>query len=100
MLLIAALLSVDSLHFVFARLLLSYVSPGVSAMYVMAIATAEVGLLGLAQRRLHLSVLREHRWFLLSIGFLVAASTNMTYEAVSFIDPGTASLLSQASVLF
>jgi len=98
--LIAAMLIVDSLHLVFARLLLPYISPGVSAMYVLAIATAEVGLLGLAQRRLHLSVLREHRWFLLSIGFLVAASTNINYEAVAFIDPGTASLLSQASVLF
>ena len=34
------------------------------------------------------------------IGFLIAASTNINYEAVAFIDPGTASLLSQTSVIF
>jgi drug/metabolite transporter (DMT)-like permease len=98
--LVTALLVVDSLHFVFARLLLPHISPAVSAMYVLAIGTAEVALLGLIRRRLHFRVLGERGWVFLAIGFLVAASTNINYEAVAFIDPGTASLLSQASILF
>ncbi|NIV28941.1 MAG: EamA family transporter [Anaerolineae bacterium] len=98
--LVTALLIVDSLHFVFARLLLPHISPGVSAMYVLAVGTAEVALFGLIRRRLHLRMLGQRGWFFLAIGFLVAASTNINYEAVAFIDPGTASLLSQASILF
>ncbi len=98
--LIITLLIVDSLHFVFARLLLPHISPGVSAMYVLAIGTVEVGLFGLIRRRLHWRVLGRHLWFFLAIGVLVAASTNINYEAVAFIDPGTASLLSETTILF
>ena len=98
-LLVTVLLIVDSLHFVFARLLLPYISPGVSAMYVMAVGTVEVGLFGLIRRRLHLRSLVKHCWFFLAIGFLVAASTNIGYEAVVFIDPGTATLLNKTSIL-
>jgi len=99
-LMITALLLVDSLHYVFARLLLPHISPAVSALYVMAIATAEVGLYGLVRKRLHLGATREHLWPLLAIGFLVAASVNMTYESAAYIDPGTGSLLGQTSTLF
>lgn len=98
--LVTVLLIVDSLHFVFARMLLPHISPGVSAMYVLGIATVEVGLFSLVQGRPDFKVLREHLWFFLGIGFLVAASTNINYEAVAFIDPGTASLLSETSKLF
>ncbi len=98
--LIIVLLLVDSLHFVFARLLLPYISPGVSAMYVLSVGTLEVGLFALIQRRLHLHVLKKHLWFFLGIGFLVATSTNINYEAVAFIDPGTAYLLSEMTILF
>ena len=99
-LLISVLLLVDSLHYVFARLLLPLVPPGSSALYVLAIATAEVALYGLARKRLHLGAFREHKWPLLAIGFLVAAATNLSFQAVRFIDPGAASLLSQTSTLF
>ncbi len=44
--------------------------------------------------------IRRNLIFFLIIGFLVAASTNINYEAVAFIDPGTASLLSQTSIIF
>lgn len=98
--LVTALLIVDSLHFVFARLLLPHISPGVSVMYVLGIATVEVALFGLIRNRLHFDTLGKYIWFFLAIGFLVAASTNINYEAVAFIDPGTASLLSEASILF
>jgi len=99
-LLVTALLIVDSLHFAFARLLLPYISPGVSAMYVLAIGTVEVALFSLTRKRLRFSTLGKHLWFFLAIGFLVAASTNINYEAVAFIDPGTASLLHQTAILF
>ena len=99
-LLVIALLIVDSLHFVFARLLLPYISPAVSAMYVLAIGTLEVGFYGLTRARVHFDVLRKNFWFFLMIAFLVATSTSMNYEAVAFIDPGTASLLSTTAILF
>ena len=99
-LLVTVLLIVDSLHFAFARLLLPYISPGVSAMYVLAIGTVEVALFGLTRKRLRFSTLGKRLWFFLAIGFLVAASTNINYEAVAFIDPGTASLLHQTAILF
>jgi drug/metabolite transporter (DMT)-like permease len=99
-LLVTVLLIVDSLHFAFARLLLPYISPGVSAMYVLAIGTVEVALFSLTRKRLRFSTLGKRLWFFLAIGFLVAASTNINYEAVAFIDPGTASLLHQTAILF
>jgi drug/metabolite transporter (DMT)-like permease len=98
--LVIALLIVDSLHFVFARLLLPHISPGVSAMYVLGVGTVEVGLFRLVRGRPHFTVLSKNLWFFLAIGFLVATSTNINYEAVAFIDPGTASLLSETSILF
>jgi drug/metabolite transporter (DMT)-like permease len=99
-LLVVPLLIVDSLHFVFARLLLSHISPGVSAMYVLAIATLEVGMFALIRGRLHVKTMRTHLWFFLAIGLLVATSTNINFEAVAFIDPGTASLLAETYILF
>ena len=99
-LLVVPLLIVDSLHFVFARLLLPHISPGVSAMYVLAIGTIEVGVFSLIRGGLHVRVLKRYLWFFLVIGFLVAASTNINYEAVAFIDPGTAALLAETYILF
>jgi drug/metabolite transporter (DMT)-like permease len=99
-LLVIPLLIVDSLHFVFARLLLPHISPGVSAMFVLAIGTLEVGLFALIRGGLHFRVLKRHLWFFLAIGLLVATSTNINYEAVAFIDPGTASLLAETYILF
>ena len=99
-LLVTALLIVDSLHFAFARLLLPYISPGVSAMYVLAIGTAEVALFGLTRKHLRFSTLGKHLWFFLAIGFLVAVSSSMSYEAVAFIDPGTVSLLNETAIIF
>jgi drug/metabolite transporter (DMT)-like permease len=98
--LVTALLLFDSLHFVFAKLLHAYISPAVSVFYVLGISTIEVGLFALAQQHLHLGTLKRHFWFFLAIGFLVAASTNINYEAMAFLDPGTASLLAQTSILF
>ena len=98
--LVAVLLILDSLHFVFARMLLPHIEPGSSVMYVLAISTVEVGIFGLATRRLSWQPAKQHFRLFLAIGLLIAASTAINYEAVAFIDPGTASLLSQTSVLF
>ena len=83
---VAGLLIVDSLHFIFARLLLPHISPGASAMYVLAIGTVEIGLLGLIRGRLRLRALRDHLGFFLALGLLVGVSTNINYQAVAFID--------------
>jgi len=99
-LLVLCLLLVDSLHFVFARLLLPYLPPGTSALYVLAVATVETGLYLGWRGGLQLSLLRRHLPFFLSIGFLVAGSTTINYTAVAYLDPGTASLLAQTSILF
>ena len=95
--LVLILLVLDSFHLVFAKLLTPLISPRVSAFYVMAIATVVVGIYGLATRRLSGAILRQHWRFLTAIGFLIALSTNLTYVAVEYIDPGTASLIGQLS---
>lgn len=69
-------------------------------MYVLAFAALEVGLFGLLSRRIKIKTMRSNLFFFAAIGFLVATSTNINYEAVVFIDPGTASLLSQTSIIF
>lgn len=97
---IAALLVLDSLHFVFARMLLPHLPPVVSVMFVMSIATLEMAVVLGIRRQIQWSLLRQNWRFFLTIGLLVAASTNITYTAVGYIDPGTASMLAQTSTLF
>ncbi len=98
---VIALLLVDGLHFVFARLLLPYLPPTASAMYVLGVATVEVAIfLAIWDQQIRLAVWRRYAWFFLSIGFLVATSTAINYTAVAYIDPGTASLLAQTSILY
>jgi drug/metabolite transporter (DMT)-like permease len=97
---LALLLAFDSLHFVFARAL-SPLMPGIlGAFYVLFAATIMLGLYLLLSRRLDLSVLRSGFGFFLTIGALVAGSTGLNYTAVSYLDAGTASLLSQTSTIF
>jgi drug/metabolite transporter (DMT)-like permease len=98
-LLIASLVVVDSVHFIFARLLLPHISPNVSVFYVMAIGTLQVGIYGFLCRRVRFRTLFRNLWFFLSIGALIGVSTIINYEAVAFIDPGTASILGKASIL-
>jgi len=95
-----SLLILDSLHLVFARLLLPYFPPTTSSLYVMTIATVEVALILKIWGHIHLEVLRRHLWFFLTMGFLVGSSTVLTFTAVAFIDPGTGSLLLKSSIVF
>lgn len=99
-LVIAILLLVDSLHFVFARLLLPYLPGGTSAFYVLAIATLQVFIFLGLRRRIRFSIFRSNLRFFLAIGLLVATSTTFNYVAVGYIDPGTASLLAQSATIF
>jgi len=46
-LLIASFVIIDSVHFIFARLLLPHISPNVSVFYVMAIGSIQVGFYGM-----------------------------------------------------
>lgn len=99
-LVVAVLLMVDSLHFVFARLLVPYLPGGTAAFYVLAVATVEVALFLAVRRAIRFDVFRDNLRFFLAIGLLVAASTTFNYVAVAYIDPGTASLLAQTSTIF
>lgn len=93
------LLMVDSLHFVFGRLFAPLLSPFASSFYVLLIATAEIAVYLALFRKIDLQVLRDHLKFFLTIGFLVAAATVLSYTAVTYIDAGTASLLARFSAV-
>lgn len=98
--LVLALLTVDGLHFVFARALHDYMNPTTSVMYVLLCGTLEVGVYAAAKGQLKLSTFRNNFWFFLSIGLLVAVSTGINYFVVGLIEPGVAALLSETSILF
>jgi drug/metabolite transporter (DMT)-like permease len=99
-LIIICLLLIDSLHFVFAKMLLPYLPPVTSAFYVLGVATVQLGVFAQLQGSLQWLTFRRNAWLFLTIGFLIATSTAMNYAAVEFVDPGTASLLSKAGILF
>lgn len=98
--LIISLLMIDSLHYVFARLVFPYIEPALGAFYIIAVALVEVGLLGLITRRLRLEPLRRMWPTFLAIGMCVAVSTRLNYEAMAFIDPGVAAMVGKMTVLF
>jgi drug/metabolite transporter (DMT)-like permease len=96
--LIVGLLLVDSLYYIFARLLLPLLPPAAGAMYMMVVGTVQVALL--MGGRVDWRVLWRHRWLFLTVGLLVGVNTNMGFVAVRYVDPGTASLLSRMSIVF
>lgn len=98
--LVTIMLLFDSLHFIWARALVPYVSPEVSAPLVISVAAIQIGLYGWWTGRLSLDALRKHFWFFTTIGVLIAISTYFTYLAVTLIDAGTASMLSKGSAIF
>lgn len=96
--LVVGLLLVDSLYYVFARLLLPHLPPAAGGMYMLALGAIEIAVL--MRGRISLGVLRRHAWLFLAVGVLVAVNTNMGFVAVRYLDPGTASLLSRTSIVF
>jgi O-acetylserine/cysteine efflux transporter len=99
-LLVLALLLVDGLHFVFARALHDLLPPLTSVVFVLGVATLEVTAFAIATRRFHVRTFLRKAPFFLGIGALVGLSTSINYIAVGFVDPGTASLLAQMSIIF
>jgi O-acetylserine/cysteine efflux transporter len=97
---VAVLLAVDSLHFIFARLLEPHLPGETGAFYVLAVATVEVAIFTALGKAIRFEVFRQNWRFFLSIGLLVGLSTAFNYIAVAYIDPGTASLLAQMSTIF
>ena len=97
---ILVLLVVDSLHFIFARLLHPHSPPSVSVLFVLSVATFEVGLFGLVTKRLNWTEIKAKLWLFVAIGVLIAASTTINYQAVEFIDPGIASVLAQTGTVW
>jgi drug/metabolite transporter (DMT)-like permease len=97
---LVSLLMIDSLHYVFARLVFPYIEPALGAFYIIAVALVEVGLIGIISRRLRLAPLRRLWPIFLAIGMCVAVSTRLNYEAMAFIDPGLAALVGKMTVLF
>ena len=97
---VGILLLVDSLHFVFARLLLPYLPPVTSSFYYMTVATVEIAVFAAARRQIDWQIFRENAKFFLFIGFLIAAATALSFTAVAYIDPGTASLIARMNTVF
>ncbi len=98
--LLIALLLADSLHFVFGRLLLPYLPPFASSFYYMTIATVQIFVFAAVRRQIKWRVFRENARFFLIIGFLIATATSVSYVAVIYIDPGTASLIARMNTIF
>lgn len=99
-LIVIILLVVDSLHFVFARLLQPHLPPVTAALYVLGLSTIETAVFMAVTKRINISVFLNHKRFFLAIGFLVALATTLSYASVRYIDPGTASLLARTGTLF
>lgn len=99
-LVILGMLLFDSLHFVYAKLLLAFLPPPTTAFYVMAIATVEWLLIMSWWRPVNFALLRQHFTFFAAVGGLIAAAMIFSYTSAAYVDPGTASLLARASTIF
>ncbi|MCB9422124.1 MAG: DMT family transporter [Ardenticatenaceae bacterium] len=98
--LIVALLVVDSMHYIFARLLLPHLPATTSSFYTLLVGTVETAVFLALRRQIKWQVLRDHLWFFLIVGFLVAAATAISFAAVAYIDPGSAALIAQTYTIF
>ncbi len=76
---VAVLLIVDSLHFVFARLLLPYLPPVTSSLFYMSIATVQIAIFAAVRRQIDWRVFRDNAKFFLIIGFLIATATTLEF---------------------
>ena len=94
------LLLVDSFHYIFARLLLPYLPATTSSFFYMGIATLEIALFAAVRHDIHWHVFRDNAKFFLTIGFLIAFATAASFAAVTYIDPGTASMIARVNTLF
>lgn len=94
------LLLVDSFHFIFGRMLLAYLPATTSSFFYMAIATVEIAAFAALRRQIDWRIFWQNAKFFLIIGFLIAYATAASFMAVSYIDPGTASMIARVNTLF
>ena len=97
---VVALILIDSLHFVFARLLLPYMPPTSSSFYYMTLALIQIALFAAVRRQINWQIFRDNARFFIIIGFLIATATALSFTAVVYIDPGTASLIARMNTIF
>ncbi|MFK7801172.1 MAG: DMT family transporter [Anaerolineae bacterium] len=97
---IGMVLLFDSLHLIWARSLNNSLHPIASSFWVLGFAAVEIAIFLIIRREVDFNVFKEHAWFFLTIGILVAIATSMNYTAVNYVDAGTASMLSRSSTIF
>jgi drug/metabolite transporter (DMT)-like permease len=97
---LVVLLLVDSMHFVFARLLLPYLPPTASSFYYMTIALLMIALYAAVRHQINWRVFHNNAKFFLIIGFLIATATTLSFTAVVYIDPGTAAMIARMNTIF
>ncbi len=98
--LFSVLLVIDSLHYIWARLLSEHIGPMPAAFFVLAVGAVEVAVLGLPTGALRWQPARAHLVFFGAVGALVAAATAFSYSAMRYIDPGAASMLAKLGTVF
>lgn len=97
---ILILLLLDSLHFVFARLLRVYLPPVQAALFVLGFAALETAVFLAWRRQIQPKILWRHLGFFTAVGLLVAGATSLSFASVQYVDAGTASMLAQTTTLF
>lgn len=97
---VIVLLLVDSLHLVWARLLIPFLPPTASSFFYMTLATIQIALFAAVRREINWQVFRDNAKFFLIIGFLIALATSTSYASIVYIDPGTASMIARMGTIF
>lgn len=98
--LFSILLTIDSLHYIWARLLSEHIGPMPAAFFVLAVGAVQMAAIGLATGGLRWQRARAHLIFFSVVGALVAASTALSYSSMRYIDPGAASMLAKLGTVF
>lgn len=94
------MLMTDSLHHVFARALQPHFPSTIGAFWVMSTAAFALGIYLVVTKQFDGSVFTENWRFFVTIGVLIAFATWLSYESLSYVDAGTASLLSRSGIIF
>ena len=60
----------------------------------------QIAIFAAVRRQINWRVFLDNAKFFLVIGFLIAAATSMSFAAVIYIDPGTASMIARMNTIF
>ena len=99
-LLVAGLIALDGLYFVWARILHAYLPAMTAVVWYFMIASVQIMTFAAWRGKLQWRTFAAHWWFFLLIGALVATSSVINYYAIGFIDPGVGTLLAQIIVVY